>query len=195
MFGNTKFVWGDKEKGLLSKWSLLTIREWVAVPPNMLLKTINHRRREGWLIESRGDKGFTFSAQRVPGKNGTSKWLELFTHVPAFSDAVYSDTPLTVTLLACPKCLVWYLTHSAYSDNLVTVTLWPGPEGITVSGDVCTKIKMPSSHSTCRQNNFLLVISMGSLNHTSIYMALKVWRIPFINNSSCSFFFISLKLV
>ena len=25
----------------------------------------------------------------------------------------------------------------AYSENLVAVKLWPGPEGVTVSGDVC----------------------------------------------------------
>ena len=29
------------------------------------------------------------------------------------------------------------LSNSAYSDNLVTVTLFPCPEGVTVSGDLC----------------------------------------------------------
>ena len=28
-------------------------------------------------------------------------------------------------------------TTSAYSENLVTVTLFPCPEGVTVSGEIC----------------------------------------------------------
>ena len=34
------------------------------------------------------------------GGGGTQKHI---TDLPAYSDTVYSDTPLTVTLLACPK--------------------------------------------------------------------------------------------
>ena len=40
------------------------------------------------------------------------------TDFPTFSDTVYSNTPLTVTLLACPKWLVCYWLP------LVTVTIW-----------------------------------------------------------------------
>ena len=29
-------------------------------------------------------------------------------------------------------------SDTVYSDNLSTVTLVPGPKGVTVSGDVCT---------------------------------------------------------
>ena len=64
-----------------------------------------------------------------------------YTDLPAYSDTVYSDTPLTVTLLACPKLLVLYYTPSGYSDNLVTVTLFPCPEGVTVSGEDCIEYK------------------------------------------------------
>ena len=65
---------------------------------------------------------------------------ECFTDFPAYSDTVYSDNPLTVTLLARPKRLICYSTTSGYSDNLVTVTLFPCPEGVTVSGDLCTDL-------------------------------------------------------
>ena len=64
-----------------------------------------------------------------------------YTDFPAYSDTVYNDTPLTVTLLAFPKWLVYYLTTYCYSDNLVTVTLFPCPESVTVSWEDCTVVQ------------------------------------------------------
>ena len=60
--------------------------------------------------------------------------LIIGTDLPDYSDTFYSDTPLTVTLLACPKWSVCYWTSSGYSDNLVTVTLFPCSKSVTVSG-------------------------------------------------------------
>ena len=40
---------------------------------------------------------------------------------------VLQISSLTVTLLECPKCLFFYKTTSGYSDNLVTVTIFPFP--------------------------------------------------------------------
>ena len=54
------------------------------------------------------------------------------------------DTWVTRYLKSASICLARNLSTSlhvqmmlAYSDNLVTVTLWPVPKGVTVSGDVC----------------------------------------------------------
>ena len=49
------------------------------------------------------------------------------TGFPAYSETGYSDTPVTVTVLAFVNKI-----------HLVTVTLLPCPENVTVSGDVFT---------------------------------------------------------
>ena len=51
-----------------------------------------------------------------------------------YSDTSYSDTLLTVTVLVNPMCLK-SVTLSKY---LLAVTLFPCPEGVTVTEDVCT---------------------------------------------------------
>ena len=89
------------------------------------------------------------------GKCMKPAWGELFTDLPAYSDTVYSDTPLIVTLLPCPKWLFSYWTTSGYSDNVVTVTR------VTVSGDLCSKIIKSSTEAShilrliCNQINKL----------------------------------------
>ena len=67
----------------------------------------------------------------------------IITDFPAYSDTVYSDTLLTVTLLANPTFL-WSVTVSRY---LLTVTLCPCPEGVTVSGDLCSHNVIPTSRN------------------------------------------------
>ena len=57
---------------------------------------------------------------------------------PAYSDTVYSDTPLTVTVLTVPNWPSIYKKRCGYSDTPLTVTLFSSPEGVTVSGEVCT---------------------------------------------------------
>ena len=50
------------------------------------------------------------------------------------SDTGYSDTPLTATVLVnpiSPKSVT-------VSKNLLSVTLYPCPEGVTVTEDICT---------------------------------------------------------
>ena len=57
-------------------------------------------------------------------------------------------SPLTVTLFTVTPRLQWHFWHvpndqvvtklpPGYSDNLDRVTLFPRPEGVTVSGDLC----------------------------------------------------------
>ena len=64
------------------------------------------------------------------------------TDFPAYSDTVYSDTPLTVTVLAVPNWHFIYKKRCGYSDTPLTVTLFSRPEGVTVIGEVCTALRM-----------------------------------------------------
>ena len=61
----------------------------------------------------------------------------LCTDFPAYSDTVFSDTPLTVTVLTVPNWSFLYKKRCGYSDTPLTVTLFSRPEGVTVSGEVC----------------------------------------------------------
>ena len=89
------------------------------------------------------------------------------TDLPAYSDTAYSDTPHTVTRLACPKWLVCYLTSSAYSNNLVTVTLSTCPEGVTVSGEIC--------NWTLRDSPECLYMLFGTVSaHFMVCLELKI---------------------
>ena len=54
-----------------------------------------------------------------------------YTDFPAYSDTVYSDTPLSVTLLAIPKPFVTDFpaySDTGYSDTPVTVTVLTVPK-------------------------------------------------------------------
>ena len=57
------------------------------------------------------------SPLKVAPPQGTHAMSDVRTDLPAYSDTVYSDTPLTVTLLACPKILVCRQTTFGYSDT------------------------------------------------------------------------------
>ena len=77
--------------------------------------------------------------------NGDHKWspfivtgLFLSRRVPGYSDTGYSDILLTVTLWAGPL----FLKCVTVSKYFLTVTLLAGPEGVTVSGYVCTHFLM-----------------------------------------------------
>ena len=60
----------------------------------------------------------------------------LHTEVSTYKDTLNSD--LRCSEIFGSSQMIGFLVPSAYSDNLVTVTLWPSPEGVSVSGDVCT---------------------------------------------------------
>ena len=64
------------------------------------------------------------------------------TDIFGFSANAYSDTPLTVTVL-----VNFTLTKSVLiSKYLLTLTLFPCPEGVAVTKDVCTE---PIAYSDC----------------------------------------------
>ena len=54
-----------------------------------------------------------------------------------YSDTCYSDTPLTVTVLVNPM-LAKSVTVSKY---LLTETLFPRSEGVTVTKDICNHLR------------------------------------------------------
>ena len=64
------------------------------------------------------------------------------TDIFGYSDTIYSDTPLTVTVLVNPM-----LPKSVSVFNyLLTVTLFPFREGVTETGDVCKEFVEISFH-------------------------------------------------
>ena len=54
---------------------------------------------------------------------------------PAYSDTGYSDNLLTLTVFA----ILTFLESVTVCEYLLTVTLSSCPEGVTVSGDVCSR--------------------------------------------------------
>ena len=60
------------------------------------------------------------------------------TDLPGYSDTGYRDILFTVTLLAVPL----FLKCVTVSRYLLKVTLLAGPEGVTVSGEICSQIPM-----------------------------------------------------
>ena len=48
-------------------------------------------------------RGLPSMTSALEGGEGGSGKVDNSTDLPAYSDTVFSDTPLTVTLLACPK--------------------------------------------------------------------------------------------
>ena len=76
------------------------------------------------------------------------------TDIFGYNDTSYSDTPLTVTVLFNNTLLQKSVTVSKY---LLTATLFPSPEGVTVTEDVCKNGRLGEPrqsdiHATYPQN-------------------------------------------